>query len=85
MEMEIAIALTAIVSIAVTGLLMRKQSDGLKERISEAQLSEAGGKAELAKYIQLADSVQQQLTKQEQQSLELNQKLISTNKIIMIY
>ncbi|MEE3239355.1 MAG: DNA recombination protein RmuC [Pseudomonadota bacterium] len=75
MEMEIAIALTAIVSIAVTRLLMRKQSDVLKERISEAQLSEAGGKAELAKYIQLADSVQQQLTKQEQQSLELNQKI----------
>ena len=75
MEMEIAIALTAIVSIAVTGLLLSKYSNGLKQRISEVQLSEAGGKAELAKYIQLAESLQQQLIKQEQQSLELNQKI----------
>ena len=75
MGMEIAIALTAIVSIAVTGLLLSKYSNGLKQRISEVQLSEADGKAELAKYIQLAESLQQQLTKQEQQSLELNQKI----------
>ena len=75
MGMEIAIALTAIVSIAVTGLLLSKYSNGLKQRINEVQLSEAGGKAELAKYIQLAESLQQQLTKQEQQSLELNQKI----------
>ena len=78
MEMGIAIAfiaLTAIVCIAVTGLLMNKSSHALRQRITDVQLSEADGKAELAKYIQAAESLQQQLTKQEQQSLELNQKI----------
>ena len=78
MEMGIAIAfiaLTAIVCTAVTGLLMNKRSHALRQRITDVQLSEADGKAELAKYIQLAESSQQQLIKQEQQSLELSGKI----------
>lgn len=78
MDMGIAmtfIALTAVVCSAVTGLLVNKNSDKLKQHISEVKLSEAGGKAELAKYMQATESLQQQLNKQEMQSIEMVKKV----------